>query len=786
MVNTRKPSGLAPMPPNSRTNSTTNAPKAKSKRAGTSPSAGRSPTAVDHDAVDQPKSLSDVTAKVAGKEDPVGPEFDDPPRFVGGPKMASEKKDAPAKTSKGKSKPRKSQIKPPPPPSSIFTVIKNTIRAIILFSFLSYSVVVCPFDSKHESPVCLGLHDLHVGFTNYIRDPYLQPQINKLLAHPQVNPVVDPVVRISTPVIEKATPLVKYVGAQLNYQYVKHSAPLYVQIRSTTAPYVKQLDDHYQKHFAPHYNKYAAPVISQSLVYVRTFERYAEPYLYKLSVFVRQTAIEAKPYVALVWVEAQKVPGLLKDHVWDPLMELRRTFVDPHISKMMKAVEENGGTNGHAKPSSTRFEKTFMARAEQTVNSKKHAPAVEQEILGEEDPLDTTPDSTVGAELPSPTGSPSTVPDHHINSHVLSQMEEIDLTGMSDDELSAFLNDLADEDSKLGGDAPAPQPEQVPETEESIAERKRRKEAETAEKRRSIHERHSDWEKKVAALKQELLESFPAILEESRKNAVEEINKFPYGDKLQAESDKAQSAITAYVKKLMSENSTGGAEKVALLENLVNKIKSKFDDSLSVTSEKIIQWWDGVRKAEGDEIEKVVAKLKTLGTEAQADLGLDYAWLDDVTVQDWTRYHELLGAAESLKKELIELANGSSPKSPSNALNNALRQLQLDLQDVGLGFKYYIDKSYRRGLNTFAGRPADYGENGEDAEPKPEATAKDIPSETGEPEVSILPIPDGEKDRRPHEEVLENAQHVFMSKGKEQVEQAVKMAEEANRDRDEL
>lgn len=29
-------------------------------------------------------------------------------------------------------------------------------------------------------------------------------------------------------------------------------------------------------------------------------------------------------------------------------------------------------------------------------------------------------------------------------------------------------------------------------------------------------------------------------------------------------------------------------------------------------------------------------EVRDLGTAAQSDIGLDYAWLDDVTVQDWT------------------------------------------------------------------------------------------------------------------------------------------------------
>ena len=31
-----------------------------------------------------------------------------------------------------------------------------------------------------------------------------------------------------------------------------------------------------------------------------------------------------------------------------------------------------------------------------------------------------------------------------------------------------------------------------------------------------------------------------------------------------------------------------------------------------------------------------------MADKAQADLGLDYAWLEDVTYMDWRRYHDLM------------------------------------------------------------------------------------------------------------------------------------------------
>jgi len=38
----------------------------------------------------------------------------------------------------------------------------------------------------------------------------------------------------------------------------------------------------------------------------------------------------------------------------------------------------------------------------------------------------------------------------------------------------------------------------------------------------------------------------------------------------------------------------------------------------------------------------VAAEVKLFADKAQADIGLDYAWLDDVTYDDWQKYHDLM------------------------------------------------------------------------------------------------------------------------------------------------
>ena len=45
---------------------------------------------------------------------------------------------------------------------------------------------------------------------------------------------------------------------------------------------------------------------------------------------------------------------------------------------------------------------------------------------------------------------------------------------------------------------------------------------------------------------------------------------------------------------------------------------------------------------------EAAAPIKHLAESAQADLAMDYAWLDDVTYRDWQNYHDLVRSEYSL------------------------------------------------------------------------------------------------------------------------------------------
>jgi hypothetical protein len=49
------------------------------------------------------------------------------------------------------------------------------------------------------------------------------------------------------------------------------------------------------------------------------------------------------------------------------------------------------------------------------------------------------------------------------------------------------------------------------------------------------------------------------------------------------------------------------------------------------------------------QVSLVTAQVREVAEKAQVDLGLDYAWLDEVTYSDWQRYHSLIDSGSHIR-----------------------------------------------------------------------------------------------------------------------------------------
>jgi hypothetical protein len=48
------------------------------------------------------------------------------------------------------------------------------------------------------------------------------------------------------------------------------------------------------------------------------------------------------------------------------------------------------------------------------------------------------------------------------------------------------------------------------------------------------------------------------------------------------------------------------------------------------------------QRTQYQQADKHAGEAKAIADSAQSDLGMDYAWLDDVTYTDWQNYHDLV------------------------------------------------------------------------------------------------------------------------------------------------
>lgn len=123
-------------------------------------------------------------------------------------------------------------------------------------------------------------------------------------------------------------------------------------------------------------------------------------------------------------------------------------------------------------------------------------------------------------------------------------------------------------------------------------------------------------------------------------------------------------------------------------------------------------------------------------------------------------------AAKDLQAELTDLASGSGPNAPRNALAEAMRDLQLDLETVVHRFRYDLNTVHQDGLDTIRGGGASLRRKA------------DRTDAADEPTVSILPIDDDDDDAVESGSPAD-APYMMMGKSKEQVQDALSMAQAA-------
>ncbi|TFK39462.1 hypothetical protein BDQ12DRAFT_681825 [Crucibulum laeve] len=283
--------------------------------------------------------------------------------------------------------------------------------------------------------------------------------------------------------------------------------------------------------------------------------------------------------------------------------------------------------------------------------------------------------------------------------------------------------------------SPSPEFEQ-PSAEERLAQ--------TAAKRADIVGRHTRWQAELDALVKEQEKSVKKAIEDVRERAVEELKDMEKGlrdtkgkllskdevaknkgtgkvgrgfiDTIQLEGEKLLKGLEGYVKKAVARSSGwkreagsangGGEEAVKEKEvkekkrkeeedkwvKVVDKVEERFGESVRKVQGEVHSWYVDKREGEVQEVLQSVAEIKALADKAQADIGLDYAWLDDVTYKDWQKYHDLMRTAESFDHIARSLQNGTHTSSPTDPLITNLNNLEREMQDVIGGFRVRLQE----------------------------------------------------------------------------------------------
>ncbi|KAF8912437.1 hypothetical protein CPB85DRAFT_1301982 [Mucidula mucida] len=445
----------------------------------------------------------------------------------------------------------------------------------------------------------------------------------------------------------------------------------------------------------------------------------------------------------------------------------------------------------------------------------------------EDDPLEAVPEATTD-ETPAP---PSFISDELAEELAISaeaarasssssSVAEPISTGFISDELAEELSVSAEAARASATSVPSPVPEDTPENEDgidafllSLAEATDER---IAKKRANLKERHEKHTQAIKDIADDLFPKLRMSLMQIRSRAAavmfgqarEEkewdfvytadgkkmhIAKEAGPDGVKAECDGLVGGLQGYlerealaIKKLTlsgEERENELEAKKERFETVLGRVEEKWRSITNDAQARVVQWVRGVREEEFKECLSASGQVKARAERAQADLGLDYAWLEDVTYYDWQDYHMLMGLYEDFRDQVKALQENTHPRPVGDPLNMALPRLEEDMQgEVGECHRQ-IRVLKKKADNLFSEKnvPFDEGKKWErrvtrigkefeeedkldgllnEKEQEQEADADafigrgkeevesvlaDIPLETEEETVSILPVEDDEQ-----------------------------------------
>ncbi|KAG8744624.1 hypothetical protein FRC10_009849 [Ceratobasidium sp. 414] len=632
------------------------------------------------------------------------------------------------------------------------TTFSDQVVRFIAIAFILFTINKCHNDTELKSPVCQAVQQR-------ILQPFVINPFNAFVAHPSVAPMIQSVTPVYVQAVEASQPLVR----QVRKVYITRIAPHVAHLEKKARPYIRNLQLHYARSVAPY--------VRTAQIYYTRLEHAVEPYVNQGIAALLRLWFEIQPKLIPLIEESKFIPDWVREHALIPLLQLREQYVDTHVYKMLQTVEEFGESRD---TKSLKAENHITQTATTTAVPTSSTPATDAvhslttaapEVIEIEPTVITitpeaiTPDGPIippGPIIPDgpiiPTGP--IIPDGPIILDAPSTSTAAAATASPDeDDVEAWLAELrADVPTTSATREPEPaQPTE--ETEEEIAERERLKQIETARKRADLEQRHAKFEHDIHELGRSAVEDLQIFLDAVRGVAAADLNRRAreHVTTLKNEAEKSLKGTDAYLNKLKGA-AQGGAIKVALFDDVCEKVEKRFLDTAQNVSGIVSAWWSEMREEEQKEASISLANIaadaiKALALEAQSDLGMDYAWLDDVTVADWSRYHALVDYAEAYSKELQDLVDGTHPNSEPNPLEKGLGELQGLLNGMIDDFHSKHKIQHDNGIASFG------------------SVNPDTPADTKQSPFSFPPGAAAREDAS------------ILQRGKEEVEAAIKRAE---------
>lgn len=546
-------------------------------------------------------------------------------------------------------------------------------------------------DQSSDSSICRTISATREN----VLEPYAYPLIKHALSYPPIEPYVkeiEPYVnraqRVLQPVVASvvskfSTHIIPEWNNRVVPQYYTYVAPHIQSVLAYLDPYVMVVGTEYERHLAPYVrvtNAAAWKLQEQARPYITlAWHKSVDGYRY------------AKPY-------ARPALERLKDAVFRILAYLavfRRRFVDPHVAQMWAKIKELSGD----KVVSTTTKPVLTPKPVPAVDTRIEEPSTVATILAEEDTRPPVPTPTpIPPVLSNDEGVPLQAPYVVTVTPDAANILGDRLTDQAGIPVPVEPEAVPQEDASTKqepppvvppvDEAPAPAPTHAPKqatavpsansedegdfelfstemgldldesedvveeetqftpTEESEEEREARLKAkaeETAWKRREITDRHTDWEYQLEDLKGDQIQVFKLALYNVRKTSAKMLKKDSSVqraiDEFATDGDRYLRGAESYLKNLVKEKKQ---DKSALWERVIQKVEDRFEKRLDGVDRKVGDWYNGVAANERALVDKATTAVAEFAQKAQVDLALDYSWLDDVTVEDWTRYHDLM------------------------------------------------------------------------------------------------------------------------------------------------